>query len=315
MITEHLEEQACLYVLGLLPQTEERAFEAEMSHDDELRKLVASLQNATLAIAKSTPMLEISPDVKQRLFASIADESTTAQKSPDKDNHILPFPKKSQSSWLPLVPWAAAAGLTVFLILQMRDADREQQELTAQISSRANELQSAKEELVTASNQWQIEKNRLEASNQASIQAQTELQKQLATAETTRKEILARLTALEAKDALAQAQIAVMNSLIKNRPEAIAVSVWNQEKQNGILVVENLPVLEPGKDYQLWVIDPSIAAPVSAGIFKVDVKGKVRINFQPKQNIQTAAKFAVTEEKEGGAVSPTMDKMVVIGGI
>ena len=315
MITEHLEEQACLYVLGLLPQTEEQAFAVVMSQDDELRKLVSSLQNATLAIAKSAPLLEISPSVKQRLLASIAEESVATQKSSEKTNDVLPFPKKSQSSWLTLLPWAAAACLTVFLIMQKRDAEREQQELASQLSSRANELQSAKEELAAASTQWQVEKNQLESRNQASTQAQTELQTQLAAAESTRKEILARLTALEAKDALAQAQIAVMNSLIKNRPEAIAVSVWNQEKQNGVLVVENLPVLEPGKDYQLWVIDPSIAAPVSAGIFKVDDKGKVRIKFQPNQAIQTAAKFAVTEEKEGGAASPTMDKMVVIGGI
>ena len=57
-----------------------------------------------------------------------------------------------------------------------------------------------------------------------------------------------------------------------------------------------------------------IVAPVSAGVFKVDPQGKVRLSFKPGQTVKTAAKFAVTEEKEGGVVSPTMNTMVVISG-
>jgi anti-sigma-K factor RskA len=120
---------------------------------------------------------------------------------------------------------------------------------------------------------------------------------------------------LEQRDILAQTQIAVLGSQLKDRPQAVAVSLWNQERQDGLLVVENLPVLEAGKDYQLWVLDPSIVTPVSAGIFKVDAKGKVRITFKPNQAIANAAKFAVSLEKEGGVSSPTMDQIVMIGGI
>lgn len=315
MITELTEEQACLYVLGLLPMAEEKAFEVEMSQNVELCVLVTSLQNATLALAKSAPITEISPSVKQRLFTTIAEQSEAHQKNLEQSDLVVPLSKNSPKSWLRVLPWAAAASLTGFLFLHIRDSGQEQRILTAELDARANELQSARDQFAAASNDWKIEKSQLEALNQASIQAQAELATQLANSEATNKQILERLTAMESKDALAQAQIAVMNSLIKNRPQAIAVSVWNQEKQNGVLVVENLPVLEPGKDYQLWVIDPSIAAPVSAGIFKVDDKGKVRIKFQPKQVIQSAAKFAVTEENEGGAASPTMEKMVVIGGM
>ena len=79
-------------------------------------------------------------------------------------------------------------------------------------------------------------------------------------------------------------------------------------------MVENLPALPAGRDYQLWVIDPNLKTPVSAGIFKVDAAGKVRIEFKPDRVVQSAYKFAVTVEKAGGAKVPTLDQMVVIGG-
>ena len=43
-------------------------------------------------------------------------------------------------------------------------------------------------------------------------------------------------------------------------------------------------------------------------------QGKVRIEFKPNRTVQSAYKFAVTMEKEGGAAVPTLNKMVVIGG-
>lgn len=94
----------------------------------------------------------------------------------------------------------------------------------------------------------------------------------------------------------------------------MAVSLWRQEQQDGLPVVENLPALPAGRDYQLWVIDPNLKVPVSAGVFKVDPQGKVRLEFKPIRNVQSAFKFAITQEMEGGSATPTMDKMVVIGG-
>jgi anti-sigma-K factor RskA len=94
----------------------------------------------------------------------------------------------------------------------------------------------------------------------------------------------------------------------------VAVSLWRQEQQDGLPVVENLPALPAGRDYQLWVIDPNPKVPVSAGVFKVDPQGKVRLEFKPIRNVPGAFKLAFTQEMEGGSARPTMDKMVVIGG-
>lgn len=287
MISESQEEQACLYVFGLLPEQEVPAFEAEIRGNSELAWLVASLNNATVALARSAPITDLPPEVRIRLLDTVSRPA----------ENIVPMPTSNRWKF---IPWAAAACLAGLLYWQSDSASREKAALRTSIAGRDADLTRAAEKLTS------LEKSAAEN--------QRELSERLAAADAVRVDLLARLTALEQKDFLAQAKIAVMGSLLKDRPQAVAVSLWDQEKQNGVLVVENLPVLDPGKDYQLWVLDPSIAAPVSAGVFKVDAQGKVRITFKPNQTIATAGKFAVTEEREGGVLSPTMDKMVVIGG-
>ena len=289
MNSESQEEQASLYVFGLLPATENIEFEAEMRRNPELADLVASLSDASVELARSVPHTDLSPEVRVRLMESILRL---------KKNFVSihsPYGMKV------IFPWAAAACLMGLLYWQADTTGREKAALQSVIENRNAELVSSQREIST-----------LEA--RASVKQQ-EFTQQLSTVETARSELLARVATLEQRDILAQTQIAVLGSQLKDRPQAVAVSLWNQERQDGLLVVENLPVLEAGKDYQLWVLDPSIVTPVSAGIFKVDAKGKVRITFKPNQAIANAAKFAVSLEKEGGVSSPTMDQIVMIGGI
>ena len=289
MIAESLQEEACLYVLGLLSDSESRAFEKEMEQNSELRTLVASTNNATLALARSGPHHVLPDEVKERLLSSL--------QLPASAEAVLAFPKRSRLAFL---PWAIAACLLGMLAWQLSSHLTEKSIIQAENVARQKELLTAQEEIGTAAQQF------------SNIRKQ--LEDELSAAKAERTSLLASLSELEKKDSLAQSQIAVLGSLLKDKPQAVAVSVWNREAQTGQLLVENLPVLDIGRDYQLWIIDPDIITPVSAGVFKVDAQGKVRISFRPNQAVQTAAKFAVTEEKEGGVASPTMDKMVVIGG-
>lgn len=288
MISESQEEQASLYVFGLLPENENAAFEAEVSRNAELSELVASLSDASVELARSIPMSDLSPQVRVRLLESVLRIK----------GNVVPMRAENRIKFI--IPWAAAACLAGLLYWQSDRAGLEKAALQFSIVNREAELVSSREEIST-----------LEAKAAA---RQREFAEQLAAAEAARVDLLAQIDTLEQKDMLAQTQIAVLGSQLKDRPQAVAVSLWNQERQDGLLVVENLPVLEAGKDYQLWVLDPSIAAPVSAGVFKVDAEGKVRITFKPDQAIANAAKFAVSLEKEGGVLSPTMDQIVVIGG-
>ena len=135
----------------------------------------------------------------------------------------------------------------------------------------------------------------------------SDMQRQLALLQTELKE-------LRDKDWLARLQIAMLSSALKES-QAVAVSLWNQEKQEGVFAVERLGLLPADKDYQLWVIDSNNPNPVDAGVFSVvDEKGRVVYKFTPKASVQKAAKFAVSIEKKGGAEKPTVDQIVLIGG-
>jgi anti-sigma-K factor RskA len=287
MIAEPLEEQACLYVLGLLPADEVGAFEAQLTHNAELVELLASLNNTTLALARSVPPALLPPELKLRVLDSVGHGSSNKLEAPGRK--ILPF-----------VPWAIAAALAGLLYVQTGAMRSEKANLRSTIVQRESEIAEVR--------------GNFTALEESAAAAQRNYSDQLTLAAKSQTDLLARTVALEARNSIAMTQIAVLGSLIKDRPQAVAVSVWDQEKQNGLLVVENLPVLAAGKDYQLWVLDPNNAEPVSAGVFKVDAKGKSRLVFTPNQPIQMAGKFAVTEEREGGVLAPTMANMVVIGG-
>lgn len=116
--------------------------------------------------------------------------------------------------------------------------------------------------------------------------------------------------ALQETNRLANLKIAMLNSLMADAPKAVAVSLWDNEKQAGVFVAENLKALPANKDYQLWVLDNG-TTPVDAGIFHVDENGGVRVDFKTKLQIKIAAKFAVTEEVKGGVASPTIKNMVL----
>lgn len=118
---------------------------------------------------------------------------------------------------------------------------------------------------------------------------------------------------LKESNRLAAVRIALLDSLVPADPKAVAVSVWDNEHQNGVFIVRNLKALPTDKDYQLWIIDPKYPSPVDAGVFRVDAKGNVRADFHARELIQTAGQFAVTVEKKGGAQTPNIKAMVLAG--
>ena len=121
------------------------------------------------------------------------------------------------------------------------------------------------------------------------------------------------MLALQATNRLANLRIAMLGSLLSDAPKAVAVSLWDDAKQEGVFLVQNLKPLPADRDYQLWVLDNG-TTPVDAGVFRVDESGNVRLEFKTKSLIKVAGKFAVTEEARGGVVSPTLKNMVLLGG-
>jgi len=112
------------------------------------------------------------------------------------------------------------------------------------------------------------------------------------------------LAALRQKNLLSDVKIATLKAQVAKFQQANAVVVWDPYQRNGVLQLEKLPPPAPGKDYQLWVIDPNNPLPVSAGVLSVPSAGLIRTSFHPAQPVQSASAFAISLEKSGGSMKP-----------
>ena len=128
-----------------------------------------------------------------------------------------------------------------------------------------------------------------------------------------RTDLRQTVESLEQSNRLANMRIAVMSAQLRADPKAVAVSVWDNDRQAGVVVVHHLKPPPAGKDYQLWIIDPRYPSPVDAGVFKVDAAGDGRADFTARRPIESARQFAVTEEVQGGSPVPTVSATVLAG--
>ena len=286
MIDEGLQEQAAAYALGALDDNETKAFEISLRVDPELRALVRELRSVTEALAGTAPALEPPAAVKARLLLEIEPRQPAASKStPERPISApasapvsapigVPVSRPAANPW---IPWAIAAALALVSLAFLWQSAGLRSQLAAQ-ANRINELTASAE---------------------------------LARSETT--DLRQAVAKLRESNRLASFRIALLDSLLAASPKTIAVSVWDNERQDGVFIVRNLKPLPSDKDYQLWIIDPKYPSPVDAGVFQVDDKGNVRRDFRAKLPIQAANQFAVTIEQKGGAAVPNTKAMVLAG--
>lgn len=71
-----------------------------------------------------------------------------------------------------------------------------------------------------------------------------------------------------------------------------------------LLVASNLPALNSGRTYQMWVV-PKVGGPVPAGLFQPGVDGSA-VHLRPGAvDLGSAAAIALSDEPRGGSPSPT----------
>jgi anti-sigma-K factor RskA len=277
VIDETMQERAAAYALGALDENESKAFEGVLRVDPELRALVRELRSVTEALAGTAPALEPPAAVKARLLLEIDERRPPAAKRvqdlPIGAPPVAPAAAPARA-W---IPWAVAAAMAIVsLAFYWQSAS-----LRAQLAAQAGHI------------------NELMANAELARAESADLRQTVAK--------------LRESNRLASFRIALLDSLLAAAPKTVAVSVWDNDRQDGVFIVRNLKPLPSDKDYQLWIIDPKYPSPVDAGVFQVDAKGNVREDFRAKLPIQTANQFAVTIERKGGATVPNTKEMVLAG--
>ncbi len=119
-------------------------------------------------------------------------------------------------------------------------------------------------------------------------------------------ELNAKIANLENTNSLIMNSRRIELKGVEKHPNMIADVYWHTSKQV-FLEVKNLPEAPVGKQYQLWAIVEG--KPVDMGMYE-KAKGTA---IQEMKSVDNAQAFAITLEKEGGNVSPTMEEMYVMG--
>ncbi len=269
MIDEHHEELAALFALGLLEGAELADFETRLAGDPALARLVRELRESASQLSYLAPPAKPSPELRARLLARL--ETAAAWRA---QAGTVPF---RIPAWL---PWAAAACFAIasawlgqlYLGSRFENASLRDSQTLADFQLR--------------STRNQLEAERLLARHQ--VGAVTE-------------QVAALERELKAQGDLANFKITTLASLLGNSPEALAVAVWSPARQEGVLVVEKMPALAEGKDYQLWLVDPQYPIPVDGGVFTVNpATGEAHVKFKAGKPVKSVAKFAVSLERKGG---------------
>lgn len=295
MIDEPTEEQASLYVLGLLEPEESALFKIRLAQDGELADLVAHLESAAAAVGRSVPPLAPPPALKMRLLSEIRPATLT----PAWQN--LSAPRWALAASFALLAGAGGLGLLY------GHADREAKELQSELQANQSALSKAQ----YRARQFQNKITQMETEQAGSQKAGEALQAELQAAQKDAQALRAELEAsrqtiasLQAKDELSQIRIATLTSLVPKTPKALAVVAWDPDRQRGLVKTTNMPAVRADQDYQLWIIDPGYKQPVSAGTLQAQDALLPTAQFKPLQPITKAAKFAVSVERKGGAPEP-----------
>jgi anti-sigma-K factor RskA len=93
-------------------------------------------------------------------------------------------------------------------------------------------------------------------------------------------------------------------------PQASGVLVLTADGRQATLVVEGLPPLTAGQQYQLWLIENGERS--DGGVFSVDAAGYHTMPVMPPRPITGYSAFGVTIEPAGGSPGPTGPR--VLGG-
>jgi hypothetical protein len=213
---------------------------------------------------------------------------------------VVPFP-----AW---VPWLAAAALAV-AALWSRHLYLSTRGEYALLRERQRLAQEAIEQERRTNQLAQSEIESLRAQRRLAQEALDETRAKLADASRLLADSGRQIADLDAKlkaeGDIAHFKIATLASMLGNSPAALAVAVWDPNREQGVLSVSKLPAVAAAKDYQLWVIDAAYPAPVSAGVFAVDpVTGEAHVVFRADKPVRSIAKFAVSVERKGGAPEP-----------
>jgi len=301
---ERHEELAAMNALGMLESDEKRVLNGASVADKDLRDFSAELELVASELARLIAPVEPPSNMKRRIHAKMRSSGVKGA-------------GLSRGFVFGSIGWALAASLAVAsvwlwqerekLVQQVAAVSRAMAPVTPVVpSTEKKETRNIEEELKVLWSDFETKKAALSTEIEALRKRETDANARIA-------QLVAEAEALKQQDERSQLQIATLqNSQIWEYRRCEMIVVWNGGKRQGVLLLDNMPRVDSGMDYQLWVIDPNKPDPVSAGVVEVNAKGVAKIAFKPVDAVGETVKFALSVEKKGGV--PKAEGPIVLVG-
>jgi anti-sigma-K factor RskA len=271
------EESVAAYALGALDADERRAFEAHLASCPKCAAELAELRRVTTGLAMSVERVAPPADLKARTIARATGQPQvkmtreTPAQAPVAIVHT-PAPHVSVSlAWLAAAAGLAAAVGVGIYAWSLRSQLSSVQQVAAQATSQVDRLRA---ELVT--------------SRQESAR------------------MVQTLGILGAPD--------VVRVELKGQGDLSTASAqvyWSATRGVLFMHASNLPAIDRDRVFELWAVPPGQgAAPLAAGLFRVDQAGLVTV-VSPPPTFAAADAFAITVEPAAGSQQPTTPIILV----
>jgi anti-sigma-K factor RskA len=91
-------------------------------------------------------------------------------------------------------------------------------------------------------------------------------------------------------------------------PQASAFVIISSDGEHGVLVVDELPQLESGREYQLWLVRGGEST--SGAVFSVDETGYRGMRIEASESLFHYSAIRVTIEAEGGSQQPEGEEVL-----
>ena len=288
-------------VLGDLTSEETSEWQILVTDMEDVHSIELELLATELELKHVQPC-----DLSSSLSNKIADTI------PAFSNKNINQPATQIISILPWLGWAAAACLLVFFNLPTGD---DIQNVSAELTQTKSEL-SDKEKTITD----------LESAKQELAKLNEKLSGELATESGKIDALNTQIAKLTEKLPLIQKfESLIQDESDTQRLEFASASdpyaglsgevIWNDEKQEGYMSLENLAVNDPTiNQYQLWIVDPERdELPVDGGVFDITQKdGKSIIPIRNALVINKPVAFVITLEQPGGVVKSKQEIVVAL---
>lgn len=291
---ERQEELAALNALGMLESDEKRVLDGTALADRELRELVSGLENVAAQLGLLVVPVDPPSNMKRRIREKIRARG---------GRRFAP----SAGAVIGTLGWALAAALAVASVWLWKDRSRLTQDLAAASKILAPVIPAANPAEKVPVRSLEDELKKLHADfdqKQAALKTELETaQKKEADAQTKVTQLTAQVDTLKKQADEFKVEFSAQQSTVWEYRRSTMAVVWDGKSHQGVVMLDKMPKVESGKDYQLWIVDPAKPAPVSAGVVAVDAKGVAKANFKPVEEVGESVKFALSVENKGGVAA------------